>query len=80
MKVCFLFEDKEKFEAAKFTFEDFDLVSFTADRSACAFLNCDQVSNLFKNFQVTCILHIILKESTLLKGNLCIYKCFIDVL
>ena len=50
MKVCFLFEDKEKVEAAKFTFEDFDLVSFTADRSACPFLNCDQVSNLFKVF------------------------------
>ena len=50
MKVCFLFEDKEKFYAAKFTFEDFDLVSFTADRSACSFLNCDQVSSLFKTF------------------------------
>ena len=51
MKVCFLFEDKEKFfKLQTLTFEDVNLVSFTADRSACAFLSCDLVSNLFEEF------------------------------
>ena len=31
-------------------------------------------------FRLAYILHIMLKGSTLLKENLCIYKCFIDVL
>ena len=29
---CFIFGDQEKFLAAKFTFQHFDLVSFTAER------------------------------------------------
>ena len=44
------------------------------------FLTATKSATFLKNFQVTYILHIMLKESTLLKGNLCIYKCFIDVL
>ena len=43
------------------------------------FWTATKSATLLKNFQVTYILHIILKESTLLRGNLCIYKCFIDV-
>ena len=55
---------------------------FLSRRSACPFLNCDQVSNHLTEFsgKLTYILHIMLKESTMMKGNLCIYKCFIDVL
>ena len=44
------------------------------------FWTATKSATFLKNFQVTYILHIMLKESTLLKGNLCIYKCFIDVL
>ena len=47
----FLSGDKGKFYAPKFTFEDFDLVSFTG--CARLFLNCDQVSNHFKEFSGT---------------------------
>ena len=53
-----------------------------------------RTSTLFPSWRSTCpfpsqqsslrifwyILYIMLKESTLLKENLCIYKCFIDVL
>ena len=44
------------------------------------FWTATKSATFLKNFQVTYILHIMLKESTLLKGNLSIYKCFIDVL
>ena len=44
------------------------------------FWTATKSATFLKNFQVTYILHIMLEESTLLKGNLCIYKCFIDVL
>ena len=76
----FSFWGQRKVLSCKITFEDFDLFSFTADRSASLFWTATKSATFFKNFPVTYILHIILKESTLLKGNLCIYKCFIDVL
>ena len=44
------------------------------------FWTATKSATFLKNFQVTYILHIILKESTLLRGNLYIYKCFVDVL
>ena len=44
------------------------------------FLTATKSATFLKDFQVTYILHIMLEESTLLKGNLCIYKCFVDVL
>ena len=42
------------------------------------FWTATKSATFLKNFQV--ILHIVLKESTLLKGNLCLCKRFIDVL
>ena len=56
------------------------ILADAAVQSEARKLFCDQASKILKNFQVTYILHIMLKENTLLKGNLCIYKCFIDVL
>ena len=47
------------------------------------FLNCDQVSNHFKEFRGKLKLTFYTLRSRkvrYLKGNFCIYKCFIDVL
>ena len=54
---------------------------FLSRRSACLFFwtTATKSATILKNFEVN-ILHIVRKESTLLRGNLCIYKCFMDVL
>ena len=41
-------------------------------------LKCNQGSDILENFEV--IFSFMVKEITFLNGNLCIYKCFIDVL
>ena len=51
----------------KSSFEEFNLVFFTTERMVC-----------FEIFRY--ILHSMAKTITFLKGNLCIFKCFIDVL
>ena len=42
------------------------------------YLSFSKSAKFFENFLVN--LYIMLKECTLLKENLCIYKCFLDVL
>ena len=69
VKVCFLFGDKKTFKLRNLPSKTSTL--FLSRRSACLFFWTAIKSAT-----------IVLKESTLLKGNLCIYmyKCFIDVL
>ena len=79
VKVCFLFGDKKTFKLRNLPSKTSTL--FLSRRSACLFFwtTATKSATILKNFEVN-ILHIVLKESTLLRGNLCIYKCFMDVL
>ena len=61
----------------KLFFEEFNLIFFTAE-SAWPVLKCNQGSDVLENFEVH-FFHSMVEEITLLKGNLCIYKCFIHV-
>ena len=58
---------------------DFDLNCFLHGGALVLFWTATNLTTFSKNFQVNHILQIMLKESTLWKGNLCIYKCFIHV-
>ena len=41
-----------------------------------AVLKCNQGSDVLENFEIQ--IYSMVKEIIFLKGNLCIYKCFID--
>ena len=73
-KLSFLFVGKGKLFIMKLFFEEFNLIFFTAE-SAWPVLKCNQ-----GNFEVHFfIFYSMVKEITLLKGNLCIYECLIDI-
>ena len=73
--LSFLSVDKPELFAMKLSFKEFTLVFFTADRSAWLVLN--QLS-FVKKLEVHSVYSMV-KESTFLKGNLCIYKGFMDL-
>ena len=75
--LSFLFVDKRKLFALKLSFEEFNLVFYTADRSAWLVLN-QQGSEVSEDTWGT-IRTLWSKKSTFLKGNFCIYKGFMDV-
>ena len=74
----FLFVDEGKLFIKKSSFEEFNLVFFTAERMVCFEMQPRQRSfcGIFRYI----FLHSMAKTITFLKGNLCIFKCFIDVL
>ena len=76
-KAQFFFAGKGKRFIMKLFFEEFNLIFFTAE-SAWPVLKCNQSSDVLENFEVH-FFYSMVEEITLLKGNLCIYKCFIDV-
>ena len=65
------FVEKRKLFVTKLSLEEFNLVFFKADRSVLK-------QPRQHNFQY--ILYPMVKKSTFLKGNFCIYKGFIDFL
>ena len=70
------FAGKGKHFIMKLFFEEFNLVFFTAE-SAWPVLKCNEGSDVLENFEI--VFYSMVEEITLLKGNLCIFKCFIDV-
>ena len=76
--LSFLFVEEGRLVIEKLSFEEFSLVFFTTERMVCFEMQpCKQWSFcwIFRY-----ILHSMAKTITFLKGNLCIFKCFIDVL
>ena len=75
--LSFLFVEEGKLFIKKSSFEEFNLVFFTAEPMVCFEMQPRQRSFcwIFRY-----ILHSVAKKITFLKGNLCIYKCFIEVL
>ena len=75
--LSFLFGEEGKLSIKKPSFEEFNLVFFTAERMVCFEMQPRQrsFSWIFRY-----IFHSVVKKITSFKGNLCIYKCFIDVL
>ena len=73
--LSFLSVDKPELFAMKLSFKEFTLVFFTADRSAWLVLN---QLRFVKKLEVHSVYSMV-KESTFLKGNLCIYKGFMDL-
>ena len=75
--LSFLFVEEGKLFIKKSSFEEFNLVFFTTERMVCFEMQPRQWSFcwIFRY-----ILHSMAKTITFLKGNLCIFKCFIDVL
>ena len=76
--LSFLSVDIRKLFVTKLSFEEFHLVFFTAERLACFGPSEPRHQSFRRNFRY--ILYSIIKESTFLKGNYCIYKGFINVL
>ena len=76
--LSFLFVGKRKLFAMKFCFEEFNLVFFTADRSAWLVLWTNQSSEVSEDTWGT-FRTLWSKKSTFLKGNFCTYKGFMDV-
>ena len=74
--LSFLFVDKRKLFAMKLSFEEFNLVFYTADRSVWLVLN--QGSQVSKDPWGT-LRTLWSEKSTFLKGYFCIYKGFMDV-
>ena len=76
--LSFLFVNKRILLAKKLSLEEFDLVFFTTDRSAWHVLNEPRQRGFGRNLRY--ILYSMVKESTFLNGNFCVYKGFMDVL
>ena len=76
--LSFFFVEEGKLLIKKSSFEEFNLVFFTAERMVCFEMQPRQRSfcGIFRYI----FLHSMAKTITFLKGNLCIFKCFIDVL
>ena len=74
--LSFLFVEKGKLFIKKSSFEEFNLVFFTAEPMVCFEMQPSQRSFcwIFRY-----ILHSMAKRITFLRGNLCILKCFVDV-
>ena len=75
--LSFLFANKRTLFAIALSFEEFNLVFYTADRSAWLVLN-QQGSEVFEDTLGTFRTQWS-KKSTFLKRNFCIYKGFMDV-
>ena len=75
--LSFLFVDKRKLFAMKLSFEEFNLVFYTADRSAWLVLNQPRQRGFWRHLRY--IPYSMDKEKYFLKGNFCIYKGFMDV-
>ena len=75
--LSFFFVNKRTLFAMTLSFEEFNLVFYTADRSAWLVLN-QQGSEVSEDTWGT-IRTLWSKKSTFLKGNFCIYKGFMDV-
>ena len=75
--LSFLFVEEGELFIKKLSFEEFKLVFFSTERMVCFEMQPRQWSFcwIFRY-----ILHSMAKTITFLKGNLCIFKCFIDVL
>ena len=73
--LSFLFLEEGKLFIKKSSFEEFNLVFFTAERMVCFEMQPRQQSFCWV---FSYILHSMAKTITFLKGNLCILKCFID--
>ena len=75
--LSFLFVEEGKLFIKKSSFEEFNLVFFTTERMVCFEMQPRQWSFcwIFRY-----ILHSMAKTTTFLKRNLCVFKCFIDVL
>ena len=74
----FLFVDKRELFAMKLSLEEFNLVFFTADQSASLSFEPTEAARFLKKLEVHYVYYMV-KESTFLIGNLCIYKGFMDV-
>ena len=70
--------EKGKLFIKKSAFEDSTL--FCSRRSAWSVLKCNKSSEVFPEFSGWDSVHSMAKKITFLKGNLSIYKSFIDVL
>ena len=70
----FLFVDKRKLLAMKLSFEECNLVFYTADRSAWLILNQPRQRGFSEDTR-----SLWSKKSTFLKRKFCIYKGFMDV-
>jgi len=70
----FLFVDKRELFAMKLSFEEFNLVFFTADESAWLVLNQPRQRGFWRNLRY--ILYSMVIESTFLKGNFCVLNVF----
>lgn len=75
-KLSFFLAGKGKLFVIKLFFEEFNLIVLTAE-NPWPVLKCRQGSDVLENFEVYRLLCG--QGITLLKGNLRIYKCFIDV-
>ena len=75
--LSFLFVEEGELFLKKSSFEEFNLVFFTAEHMVC-FEMQPRAAKFLLNFQVLFALYG--QEITFLKGNLCIFQCFIDVL
>ena len=73
----FLFVVTRELFSMKLWFEEFNLVFFTADQSVWLVLNQATQRGFWRS--VRYVLYSMIKESTFLKGNFCIYKGFMDV-
>ena len=75
--LSFLFVEEGELFIKKLSFEEFKLVFFSTERMVCFEMQPRQWSFcwIFRY-----ILHSMVKTITFLKGNLCIFKCFIEVL
>ena len=70
--LSFLFVEEGKLFIKKSSFEEFNLVFFTAEHMVCS--KCNQGSEVFAEFLIfRYILHPMAKKITFLKGNLCMY-------
>ena len=76
--LSFLFVDKRELFLVKLSFAEFNLVFLTADQSAWRGLNQPEAARFLKKLEVHSVYSMV-KESTFLKGNFCIYKGFMDV-
>ena len=75
--LSFLFVEKESYQPGKLT--SMSSTKFSSRQNVCSVLKCMQPIQQSLWIISRYIFHIIAKEITLSKGNLCSYKCFIDV-
>ena len=76
LSLAFFGQTNSKLFATKLSFEEFNLVFFTAERSV---LNQPRQRRFWRDFQYI-ILYSMVKKNRFFKGNFCIYKGFIDIL